>query len=90
MAIEAALDAVRKTGDLPVPLHLRNASTRLMKNLNYGKDYKYAHQFEHNFVDQEFLPDAVAGTKFYDPGVNPSEAKIRDYLRNCWKEKYGY
>lgn len=89
-AIRAAQETVRKTGDLPVPLHIRNAPTKLMKSLNYGKDYKYAHQFEGNFVDLEFLPDKIKGTKFYEPGSNPRENEIRNYLRKCWKEKYGY
>lgn len=90
MAINHAQDLVTKTGDLSVPLHIRNAPTKLMKNLDYGKGYEYAHSYEGNFVNAEFLPDAVAGTKLYDPGNNASEARIREYLRNCWKEKYGY
>ena len=90
MAINHAQALVAQTGDLPVPLPIRNAPTGLMKKLDYGKGYQYAHDFPGNFVDQEFLPDAVAGTKLYDPGNNATEARLRDYLRNCWKEKYGY
>lgn len=90
MAINNAQALVNRTGDLPVPLHIRNAPTGLMKKLDYGKGYQYAHDFEGNFVDQEFLPDAISGTKFYDPGNNATETRLRDYLRNCWKEKYGY
>lgn len=90
MAIENALAKVSETGDLPVPLSIRNAPTRLMKNLGYGKDYKYAHQYERNFVSAEFLPDALKGTKFYEPGNNPREEELRKYLRSLWKEKYGY
>jgi putative ATPase len=89
-AIDAALAAVDKTGDLPVPLHLRNAPTKLMKNLDYGKDYKYAHSFDNNFADLEFLPEALSGTKFYDPGNNAREEEQRNYLKKLWKEKYGY
>lgn len=90
MAINNAQNLVQKTGDLPVPLHIRNAPTGLMKKMDYGKGYKYAHDYPGNFVDQEFLPDRVAGTKLYDPGNNAAEARLRDYLRHCWKEKYGY
>jgi len=89
-AINKAQDLVRRTGDLSVPLHLRNAPTKLMKNLNYGKDYQYAHSFEGNFVDQEFMPDALRGTKLYDPGRNPAEEKLREKLRQNWRDKYGY
>lgn len=90
MAIEEALSEVRKSGDLPVPLHLRNAPTGLMKQLGYGKDYAYAHQFEGNFVLQEFLPQKLSERKFYDPGKNAREDEIRNFLRRCWKGKYGY
>jgi putative ATPase len=90
MAIGKAQSIVNKTGDLPVPLHIRNAPTGLMKKMDYGKGYKYAHDFPGNFVDQEFLPDKIAGTKLYDPGNNATEARLRDYLRNCWKDKYEY
>ncbi len=90
VAIDKALEWVDKTGDLPVPLQLRNAPTKLMKQLDYGKNYAYAHQYENNFVEQEFLPDAIAGQVFYEPGNNAAEEKIRLYLKQCWKEKYGY
>ena len=90
MAIEEAISTVRKQGDLPVPLHIRNAPTGLMKDLGYGKDYKYAHSFAGNFTEQEFLPDAIKGTTFYDPGKNPREEELRRFLKNLWKEKYGY
>jgi putative ATPase len=90
MAIEEALAMVRKDGDLPVPLHIRNAPTRLMKNLGYGKDYKYAHSYEQNFTEQEFLPKEIEGTVFYDPGKNPREEELRKFLRNLWKKKYNY
>lgn len=90
MAIEAALAAIGKTGDLPVPLAIRNAPTKLMKSLDYGKGYQYAHSFEGSFAHMEFLPDALKGTKFYDPGNNAREEELRKYLRSRWKEKYGY
>lgn len=90
MAIENALAKVHESGDLPVPLSIRNAPTKLMKNLGYGKNYQYAHQYEGNFVAAEFLPDLIKGTKFYEPGNNPREGELRKYLRELWKEKYGY
>ncbi|MDX2173502.1 MAG: replication-associated recombination protein A [Bacteroidota bacterium] len=90
MAINDAFDLVDKTGDLPVPLHLRNAPTKLMKELNYGKDYQYAHSFENNFVDLEFLPDNLSNTTLYSPGNNTRENEQRLYLKKLWKEKYGY
>ena len=90
MAIEAAISAVGKMGDLPVPLHIRNAPTRLMKNLNYGKGYDYAHSHERNFVIQEYLPGEIAQTKFFEPGNNPREEEMRKHLRSLWKDKYGY
>jgi putative ATPase len=90
MAINDAQALVSKTGDLSVPLQIRNAPTKLMKSLDYGKNYEYAHSYEGNFVNMEFMPDAVAGTKLYNPGDNAAEARMREYLRNCWKEKYGY
>jgi len=90
MAIENALGAVRETGDLPVPLSIRNAPTKLMKKLDYGKGYQYAHDYQDNFVNMEFLPDNLQGTKFYEPGNNPREEELRKYLRVRWKEKYGY
>ncbi|MCD6062998.1 MAG: replication-associated recombination protein [Flavipsychrobacter sp.] len=90
MAINHAQSLVNKTGDLPVPLPIRNAPTGLMKKMDYGKGYKYAHDYPGNFVDQEFLPEKIAGTKLYDPGNNATEARLRDYLKHCWKDKYGY
>lgn len=90
MAIEAAVAAVQKGGELPVPLPLRNAPTKLMKELNYGTDYRYAHQYENNFTDLEYLPEALSGTKFYEPGENTREKEAREFLRRRWKEKYGY
>jgi len=89
-AIGAALAAVSKFGDLPVPLHIRNAPTKLMKNMDYGKGYKYAHSFEGNFAEQEYLPEKIANTKFYDPGSNARENELRKYLKEKWGEKYGY
>lgn len=89
LAIDEALATVRKEGPLPVPLHLRNAPTKLMKDLGYAKDYKYAHAYAGNFVDQEFLPDKLSGTKFYDPGENSKELDLRKRLSLLWK-KYGY
>jgi putative ATPase len=90
IAIENALAAIRETGDLPVPLSIRNAPTKLMKKLDYGKGYQYAHDFAGNFVNMEYLPDALRDTKFYEPGNNPREEELRKYLRRHWKEKYGY
>jgi putative ATPase len=89
-AIGAARALVREMGDLPVPLAIRNAPTKLMKQLDYGKDYKYAHGFEGNFVNMEFLPEKIKGRKLYDPANNPRENEIRRQLRDWWKEKYGY
>ncbi len=89
-AIGNALEAVKKWGDLPVPLHIRNAPTRLMKEMNYGKNYKYAHSFEGNFSEQEYLPEKLAGTAFYTPGNNVREEEMRCFLKTLWKEKYGY
>jgi putative ATPase len=90
MAIDQALALVEKTGDLPVPLHLRNAPTKLMKNIGYGKEYKYAHAYEDNFVLQDFLPDKIANTRLYDPGKNAREEEVRKWLHARWKGKYGY
>ena len=90
MAINHAQDIVRKTGDLPVPLHLRNAPTKLMKDLNYGKDYKYAHNYENNFIQEEFLPNEISGLKLYEPGKNARENGFRDFLKQRWKDKYDY
>ena len=88
-AINKAQALVRKTGDLAVPLHLRNAPTNLMKDLDYGKDYKYAHAFKDNFIDQEFFPDGLSGTKLYEPQNNAAEDKIKIFLKKLWG-KYGY
>lgn len=90
MAIEEALSVVRSKGDLPVPLPIRNAPTGLMKNLGYGTDYRYAHSYEGNFAEMEFLPSKISGTRFYDPGKNPREEETRKYLKNLWKNKYQY
>lgn len=90
VAIENALAKVRETGDLPVPLSVRNAPTKLMKNMGYGKGYQYAHDYEGGFVNMEFLPEKISGEKFYEPGNNPREDELRKYLRSLWKEKYGY
>ena len=89
-AIDLAMEKVKQTGNLQVPIHLRNAPTKLMKNLGYGKGYQYAHDFKNQFVDQEFLPDEISGTKFYEPGENPKEKNIRDFLKIRWKDKYDY
>ncbi|MDX9906782.1 MAG: replication-associated recombination protein A [Bacteroidales bacterium] len=90
MAIEEALEEVRRSGDLPVPLHIRNAPTKLMKEIGYAKDYKYAHSYEGNFVMMEFLPEKIKGKKFYSPGKNKREEEISLWLRSRWKEKYNY
>ena len=90
MAINMAQDLVRKTGNLSVPMHLRNAPTKLMKDLGYKDGYKYAHDYEGNFVEQEFLPQEISGTKFYQPQNNPREREMQNSLRMKWKEKYGY
>lgn len=90
MAINNAQALVKQTGDLSVPLHIRNAPTKLMKDIGYGKSYQYAHDFPGNFVEQQFMPDAIDGVKLYDPGNNASEERQREYLRACWKDKYGY
>ena len=90
VAIGEALSAVKKYGDLPVPLHIRNAPTRFMKNLGYGKNYEYSHSYDNNFSPQEYLPDKISGTKFYDPGKNAREEELRKFLKNLWKDKYKY
>lgn len=90
MAIEEALSLVDQTGDLPIPLPLRNAPTRLMKELGYHEGYQYAHSFENNFINMEYLPDKISGTKLYDPANNSREKEVRENLRRLWKEKYGY
>ncbi len=90
MAIEKALVEVEKTGDLPVPLHLRNAPTGLMKEAGYGKEYKYAHSFDNHFVEQEYLPEKISGTRYYEPASNARENEMKQFLSKCWKGKYGY
>ncbi|MDR0660786.1 MAG: replication-associated recombination protein A [Prevotellaceae bacterium] len=90
MAIDAAIAYVKQTGYLPVPLHLRNAPTKLMKQLGYGDDYKYAHSYGGNFVEQEFLPEEISGKKFFEPGQNSKEKDIRQRLAQYWKDKYEY
>lgn len=90
VAIDTALGVVKETGDLSVPLPIRNAPTKLMKDLNYGKGYQYAHGFEGNFVNMEFLPDKIKGTRFYEPGKNPREEELRNYLKKLWGTKYNY
>jgi len=89
-AIGAALSAVKKHGDLPVPLHIRNAPTKLMKNMDYGKNYEYSHSYENSFSPQEYLPEQIAGTKFYEPGKNAREDELRKFLKSLWKNKYNY
>lgn len=90
MAIDMAYGVIKQTGDLPVPLHIRNAPTKLMKELGYGKEYRYAHNYENNFVEQEFMPEPLSGFKIYEPQNNARENKLREYLRNCWRDKYKY
>jgi len=90
MAIESAIEAAREHGDLPVPLHIRNAPTKLMKDLGYHKDYKYAHSFEGNFIFENYLPEEIRGTKFYDPGKNTKEEEIRKRLSALWQGYYDY
>lgn len=90
MAIRNAQALVQKTGNLPVPLPLRNAPTRLMKDIGYGKEYKYAHSYEGNFTDLEFLPEKIKGSKLYEPGNNPREKDDRARLKGLWKDKYEY
>ncbi len=90
VAINQAQSLVRKTGDLAIPLNIRNAPTKLMKSLDYGKGYKYSHDFDNNFAEQEFLPESISGTTLYEPGENAQEAKMRARMKAMWKEKYGY
>jgi putative ATPase len=90
MAINQAQQLVKQTGDLPVPLHLRNAPTKLMKELGYGEAYKYAHDYDHNFVEQEFLPSEISGTKLFNPSENARERELKSYLQQRWKSKYNY
>jgi putative ATPase len=90
VAIGAAMNAVQQYGDLPVPLHIRNAPTRLMKDMNYGKGYQYSHNGEGNFIEQEYLPDDIKGMRFFEPGNNARENELRKFLRERWKGKYNY
>jgi len=90
MAIRKAAEMVKQTGDLPVPLHIRNAPTKLMSEIGYAKGYQYAHDFENNFVALEYLPEKIKGQKFYNPGNNQRENELRSRLKNLWKEKYNY
>jgi putative ATPase len=90
LAIGSAQQLVKQTGDLTVPIHLRNAPTKLMKELGYGDEYKYSHDFANNFAEQEFLPDAISETLLYNPGNNSRENTTREFLKNRWKDKYGY
>ncbi len=90
VAINEALAAVRNGGDLPVPLHLRNAPTRLMKQMDYGKNYRYSHDYQNNLSEQEYLPDVLSGKVFYSPGKTAREEELRKYLRGLWGKKYGY
>ena len=90
VAIGDALAAVKKYGDLPVPLHIRNAPTKLMKNLDYGNGYQYSHSYDKNFTPQEYLPEEIAGTKFYEPGKNAREEELRKFLKSLWDDKYSY
>lgn len=89
-AINKAIQTVKQTGDLSIPLHLRNAPTKLMKDLGYGENYKYAHNYDKNFVKQDFLPDEIKNTTFYEPGNNQRENALREFLKTRWKDKYGY
>ena len=89
-AINEAQEKVRQTGNLPIPIHLRNAPTKLMKELGYGEDYKYAHDYENQFIEQEFLPEEIKGTTLYQPGNNQKEKSVRDFLKSRWNKKYGY
>ncbi|MGG7036954.1 MAG: replication-associated recombination protein A [Flavobacterium sp.] len=90
MAIGEAQQMVKQTGDLSVPIHLRNAPTKLMKELGYGEEYQYSHDYANNFIEQEYLPDTLKETKFYEPGSNARENEMRTFLKNRWKDKYGY
>jgi putative ATPase len=90
LAIGTAQQLVKQTGDLPVPLHLRNAPTKLMKELGYGDEYKYSHDYSNNFAEQEFLPKEISETVLYNPGNNSRENSTREFLKNRWKDKYGY
>ena len=88
LSIDKALALVEETGNLPVPLHLRNAPTKLMKELDYGKEYKYAHDYKDNFIQQDYLPKEIKSTQFWEPQANPAESKILEHLRKLWKNRY--
>lgn len=90
MAIRQAQELVYRHGDLPVPMHIRNAPTKLMKEMGYGKGYKYSHDYDNNFEPQEYLPDELKGSRLYDPGINARENELRQRLKKLWKDKYGY
>ena len=90
LAINQALKEVEKSANLPVPLHLRNAPTPLAKDLGYGQAYQYPHDYAENFVAQKYLPDELEGTRFFEPGNNPKENRLRSWLKSIWKGKYGY
>ena len=90
VAIGKAQELVRETGDLSVPLNLRNAPTKLMKDLDYGKEYQYSHNYPNNFVAQEFLPKEISGSKLYEPGENQRESQFRELLKSRWKNRYDY
>lgn len=90
MAINHAQEVVRNSGDLPVPLHLRNAPTKLMKDIGYGKEYQYAHDYAASFAKQEYLPESISGSKFYEPGNNAREREMKEFLKKLWGEKYNY
>jgi len=88
LSIDEALAMVRETGDLPVPLHLRNAPTQLMKELDYGKEYKYSHDYTNNFIKQDFLPREIKGKNIWTPQNNPAEAKLKEHLNKLWKDRF--
>lgn len=90
VAIGAAISAVKQHGDLPVPLHIRNAPTKLLKKEGYGKGYEYSHNYQNNFSPQEYLPEAIKGSSFFKPGKNAREEEMRKFLQLLWKDKYGY
>ena len=90
LAIKAAQSEVRNSGDASIPLHLRNAPTKLMKEIGYGKGYKYAHEYENNFIEQNFLPEGLHNINYYKPGNNNYENKISNQLKSLWKDKYDF
>ena len=90
LSIEKAIEFVHKTGDLPVPLHLRNAPTQFMRSLNYHKGYLYPHDHPNHFIEQECLPDEISGTSFYIPADNSKENELKNYLKKLWKNKYRF